>query len=95
MNNAEIRLHDPTSESAPAIRPRLPPLRSLAGRTVALFDIGKTRSDEFLDCLEARFRAMDIATGRFAKPTNAKPATAAILGDIAAGADAVVEALAD
>ena len=95
MNNPEIRLHDPTSESAPAVRPRHPPLPSLADRTVALFDIDKTRSDEFLDYLEARFRALDIATGRFAKPTNAKPASTETLDAIAAGADAVVVALAD
>lgn len=95
MNNPETRLHDPTSESAPAGRPRRPPLPSLAGRTVALFDIGKTRSDEFLDYLEARFRALDIATGRFAKPTNAKPAATPTLDAIAAGADAVIVALAD
>ncbi|MDE2981947.1 MAG: hypothetical protein OXU74_12205 [Gemmatimonadota bacterium] len=95
MNNPEIRLHDPTSESAPAIRPRRPPLPSLAGRTVALFDIGKTRSDEFLDCLEARFRVLDVATARFAKPTNAKPAATPTLDAIAAGADAVIVALAD
>ncbi|MYE93330.1 MAG: hypothetical protein F4238_08195 [Gemmatimonadetes bacterium] len=62
---------------------------------MALFDIGKTRSDEFLDCLEARFRALDIATGRFAKPTNAKPAAAPTLDAIAEGADAVIVALAD
>ena len=95
MNNPETRLHDPTSESVPATRPRRPPPASLAGRTVALFDIGKTRSDEFLDHLETRFRALDIATGRFAKPTNAKPAAARTMDAIAAGSDAVVVALAD
>jgi len=95
MNNPETRLHDPTSESAPATRPRLPPPPSLAGRTVALFDIGQARSDEFLDCLEARCRALNSATGRFAKPTNAKPAATPTLDAIAAGADAVIVALAD
>ena len=95
MNTPAVTLHDPTSEAAPANRPRRRPPTSLDDRTVALFDIGKPRAGEFLDYLEARLRARGVTTARFAKPTNAKPATAAILGDIAAGADVVVEALAD
>ncbi len=95
MSIAPVTLHDPTSEAAPASRPRRPPLPTLHGRTVALFDIGKSRAGEFLDHLEARLCARGVTTARFAKPTNAKPATAAILADIASGADAVVEALAD
>ena len=95
MNTSAVTLHDPTSETAPANRPRRRPPPSLDGRTVALFDIGKSRAGEFLDYLEARLQARGIATARFAKPTNAKPATTARLGEIAAGADIVVEALAD
>ncbi len=95
MNTSTVTLHDPTSEAAPVNRPRRRPPPSLDGRTVALFDIGKSRAGEFLDHLAARLRARGVTTARFAKPTNAKPATAAILGDIAAGADIVVEALAD
>ena len=90
-----VTLHDPTSETAPATRPRCTPPPSLDGRTVALFDIGKSRADEFLDYLEARLAARGIATARFAKPTNAKPATTGVLDAIAAGAHVVVEALAD
>ena len=88
-------LHDPTAETAPLVRPRVAPPASLDGKTVGLFDLGKSRSDEFLDHLEARLRAKGAVTRRFAKPTNAKPATPAILADIAGGADVVVEALAD
>ena len=95
MNTPGITLHDPTSEADPAHRPRRRPPASLDGRTVALFDIGKSRACEFLDYLETRLRARGVATARFAKPTNAKPATSAILGKMAAGADIVVEALAD
>ena len=95
MNTPGITLHDPTSEAAPPHGPRRRPPTTLDGRTVALFDIGKSRAGEFLDYLEPRLRARGVATARFAKPTNAKPATAAILGEIAAGADIVVEALAD
>ena len=95
MNHHQVTLHDPTSETTPSTRPRRPPPPSLDGRTVALFDIGKPRAGEFLDHLEARLRARGVTTARFAKPTNAKPATDRVLGDIATGADAVVEALAD
>ena len=95
MNPTTVTLHDPTSEAAPATRPRCAPPASLHGRTVALFDIGKSRASEFLDHLEARLAARGIATARFAKPTNAKPATTGVLDSIAAGAHVVVEALAD
>ena len=95
MKRDPIVLHDPTAETAPTTRPRRPPPASLAGRTVALLDIGKTRSDEFLDHLDARLRARGIATLRTAKATNAKPAPVEVLQQIATGADVVVEALAD
>ncbi len=95
MNDATHVLHDPTSESSPAIRPRCAPPTSLDGRTVGLFDIGKARADEFLDYLETRLHAHGVATARFAKPTNAKPATTAVLDDIVASSDVVVQALAD
>lgn len=88
-------LHDPTSETTPMVRPRVPPPTSLDGKTVGLFDLGKLRSDEFLDHLEARLRTRGVVTRRFAKPTNAKPAAPALLARLAAGADVVVEALAD
>ena len=88
-------LHDPTSETAPVVRPRVPPPASLDGKTVGLFDLGKSRSDEFLDHMEARLRARGVVVRRFAKPTNAKPAAPALVARIAAGADVVVEALAD
>ena len=95
MNNATVTLHDPTSETTAASRPRRSPPASLDGRTVALFDIGKSRANEFLDALEAGMRARGVATRRFAKPTNAKRATADLIADIAGGADVVVEGLAD
>lgn len=88
-------LHDPTSETAPLLRPRRSPLASLDGKTVALFDLGKSRAGEFLDYLEALMEKRGIHTRRFSKPTNAKPATETILAEITTGADAVVEALAD
>ena len=91
----EVRIFDPTGEQAPAMRERLAPPASLEGKTVALFDIGKTRSDEFLDSLEPELNSRGINTLRVAKPTNAKVATPEILWKIVDGADVVVEALAD
>ena len=93
--NHSTTLHDPTAETTPATRPRRPPPASLHGTTVALLDIGKHRSGEFLDHLESRLHARGIGTARFAKPTNAKPAATALLDEIAEYADVVAEALAD
>ena len=95
MLDASAVLHDPTSEAAPSIRLRVPPPARLDDKTIGLFDLGKSRSAEFLDHLQARLEGRGLATRRFAKPTNAKPATAAVLSEIAARADVVVEALAD
>ncbi len=88
-------LHDPTSELAPVLRPRLRPTSPLEGKTVALLDIGKIRSDEFLDYVHRRLIARGLEVLRFAKPTNAKPAPLDVLDRIAAEAQVVVEALAD
>ena len=88
-------LHDPTAELAPTSRPRLTPPKSLDGKRVALFDIGKTRSDEFLDHVEAHFRDRGLETLRVAKPTNATPAPRTVIAKIIEEADVVVVALAD
>lgn len=90
-----IQLHDPTAELSPTRRPRRAPPESLDGKTVALFDIGKTRSDEFLDSLEKLLAARGITTARYAKPTNAKIAPTETLQAVATEADLVVSALAD
>jgi hypothetical protein len=88
-------LRDPTAETASERRPRKRPPESLDGRTVALLDIGKMRGDEFLDRLEALFRARGVATRRYKKPTNTRTAPVEILQDIGLNADAVVIALSD
>ena len=88
-------LHDPTSERSPLQRPRVSPPESLEGKTVALFDLGKIRSDEFLDALEVRFVERGIQVVRASKPTNATPAPPDIIQDVAHRAHVVVEALAD
>ncbi len=94
-SNKDRALYDPTAEDAPAERPRRAPPESLEGKTVALLDIGKTRSDEFMDYMDALLTARGIATLRVAKPTNTKVADPALQQQIAAEADVVVEALAD
>jgi hypothetical protein len=91
----ETVLLDPTSERAPAQRPRLRPPASLHGRTVALLDIGKSRGDVFLDQLGVRLGEQGIEVKHFAKPTNTKVAPVAVAQSIATECDLVVEALSD
>ena len=88
-------MRDPTPETSPLKRARLAPPPSLAGLTVGLFDIGKTRTKEFLDRVELRLHERDIQTIRVGKPTNAKVATPENLQNIAATADVVLIALSD
>jgi len=88
-------LRDPTAETSPLKRPRRAPPASLEGLTVGLFDIGKTRTDEFLDRVEERLRARGIATRRYAKPTNAKVAPPAVIDRIVAETDVVLIGLSD
>ncbi len=88
-------MRDPTPETSPLKRARLAPPPSLAGLTVGLFDIGKTRTKEFLDRVEMRLREREIRTIRVGKPTNAKVATPENLQNIAATADVVLIALSD
>jgi hypothetical protein len=86
---------DPTSERSPAIRPRVPRLPSLDGKTVALLDISKPRGNVFLDHIEDRLRGLGATVVRFAKPTFTKPAPVDLRHEIATRAAAVIEALAD
>lgn len=88
-------LRDPTAETAPLRRARRAPPPSLAGVTVALLDIGKTRSDEFLDRIDLRLRERGLATRRYKKPTNTKTAPLELLQKIAAEAAVVVIGLSD
>ncbi len=90
-----IILHDPTAELSPTMRPRRKPPTSLDGKIVALFDIGKPRSNEFLDGLDAQMSERGVSTMRFAKPTNTRTAPIETLQAVAAEADVVVIALSD
>lgn len=88
-------LRDPTAETNGTRRLRLAPPATLGGRTVALFDIGKMRGDEFIDRLEQRFDAAGVRTQRYKKPTNTKVAPTELLQKVAAEADVAVIALSD
>jgi len=88
-------LRDPTAELNPLLRERRTPPDSLDGKTIALLDIGKARSREFLDRLEQQFRTQGLLTRRYAKPTNTKVAPVEVFQAIATEADVVVSALSD
>lgn len=88
-------MRDPTPGTSPLKRPRVAPPPSLDGRTVCLFDIGKTRTREFLDRVEMRLNERRIRTVRAGKPTNAKIATPEILQKVSDEADLVLIALSD
>lgn len=82
----------PRQTAAPA-----PRLKTLAGKTVGLLDIGKPGGAIFLDrlavLLEQRGAARIV---RESKPTFTKPAPAEVMDRLAAAkVDAVIEGLAD
>ena len=88
-------MRDPTAATSAIKRARLAPLPSLAGKTVGLFDIGKTRTDEFFNQVEIRLHERGIKTKRVGKPTNAKVATAENLAKISSEVDVVIIGLSD
>jgi len=88
-------MRDPTAETSAVKRARRAPPPSLQGKTIGLFDIGKTRTPEFLDQVEKRFNEKGIKTKRFGKPTNAKVATPENLQKVAAEVDLVLIELSD
>ncbi len=88
-------MRDPTAETSPVKRPRRAPPQSLEGLTIGLFDIGKTRTDEFLNQVEKRFNEKGLKTKRCGKPTNAKVATAENLQKISSEVDVILIGLSD
>lgn len=88
-------LLDPTSERNPAARPRLPRPERLDGLTVGLLDIAKPRGDVFLDRLDERLKERGVATRRYKKPTNTRPAPLPLQQQIAAEVNLVIEGLSD
>jgi hypothetical protein len=90
-----LMMRDPTAETASDLRSRIAPLPGLAGKMIALMDIGKMRADEFIDRLEQLCRARGVVTRRYKKPTNTRVAPREMIKDIATNCQAVVIALSD
>ena len=68
---------------------------SLEGRTVALLDISKRRSTEFLDRVQEHLERRGARTLRYRKPTFSRPAPVDLIEEIALHGDLAVEGLAD
>ena len=88
-------LRDPTAELGSTMRQRIAPPPSLDGLTIALLDIGKERSDEFLDHVEALLSERGHSVRRYAKPSPTTLAADYASADIATECDVVIESLAD
>ena len=88
-------MRDPTAETSAVKRPRRAPPKSLEGKTIGLFDIGKTRTDEFLNQVEKRFNEKGLKTKRVGKPTNSKVATTENLQKISSEVDLILIGLSD
>ena len=93
--DVSLKLRDPTAETSPTRRARLTPPPSIAGQSVALMDIGKSRGSEFIDRLEAHFKKAGVATRRYRTPTNTTVAPTEQLQKIAAENQLAVIALSD
>ena len=87
---------DPTDERVPVTRQLTPRPEEITG-ALALLDISKPRGNVLLDRLQARLaeRLPAVRINRYAKPTFAKPAPAALRAEILANNDFIIEALAD
>ena len=86
---------DPTSECNVAERQRLDRPASIAGATIGLLDIRKTRGVIFFDQLVLRLTDAGAKVLRFAQPTFTKPAPVDLRHEIATQCEVVIEALAD
>lgn len=90
-----VTVLDPTDETRPTTRERVPRPESLAGLTIGLLDISKPRGALFLDQVQNRLEALGASVNRYTKPTFAKPAPPDLRHEISTQCDAVIEALAD
>ena len=88
-------LRDPTSEAATTIRSTRPFPRSCEGKTIALLNISKERSTEFLDRIALNLSDMGYSVKRYRKGSHSKTAAPEIIGSIVREADLVIESLAD
>ena len=88
-------LYDPTGEFAPLLRAPLAKPATLAGLTIGLLDISKSRGDVFLDQLDQLLTGEGLTVKRYKKPTFTRPAPVELLQQIATDCDVVIEGLAD
>jgi hypothetical protein len=85
----------PFDERRRVAEPLAPRRAELSGARVALLDITKRRSDEFLDRVEELLHAHGAQTFRVVKEIFSKPASVEIVRRIADRGDLAVEGLAD
>ena len=90
-----FKIYDPSGETISEQRTRIAPPSNLEGKKIMLFDIGKPRSDEFLNYLDEVLTHKGLTTLHARKPTNAKTAPQEVINYMAKEADVVIEALAD
>ena len=83
--DARVRSLDEPAERPPSVE----------RRRVWLLDIAKSRSDEFLDCIEELLSTRGAEVRRARKPTFSRPAPEEVIEAIALHGDLAVEALAD
>lgn len=88
-------LRDPTSEAATTIRPTRPLPGNCKGKTIALLDISKERSSEFLDRMALKLLEAGYPVKRYRKGSHSKTAAPEIIETIVQEADLVIESLAD
>ena len=94
-DHADREYSSPCDERVRPAEPLAARPGSIESRTIALLDITKNRGAEFLDQVESRLKAAGAVTFRISKEIFSKPAAPAVIDQIAARSDLVVEALAD
>ena len=94
MNGPTVLL-DPTAELAPVARALSARPPSLDGKSVGILDISKARGNVFLDRIDELLTERGITVKRYRKPTFTRPAPTALVQQIAAEVDLLVEGLAD
>ena len=93
--NDDVILLDPTAETSPVMRPRRARPVSLAGATIGILDIAKSRGDVFLDRIAELLRERGFTVERFSKPRFSIVAPTELKQAIEKRCQAVIEGLAD
>ena len=88
-------LRDPTSEAATTTRATRAFPSDLKGKTIALLDISKERSREFLDRIALNLSDAGYTVKRYRKGSHSKTAAPEITEAIVREAAFVIESLAD